>query len=209
MSASSFWIGAKTNPLYATCFESLECRLSKKTYPLHHTIHIAAPAEVVWREVTHVDVTDFSVPSFFALLGVPKPNRSEILQAGAQGIRKAHFSNGKAIRQTITVWEPPYRYAFQFHPEPGFRVAYFLDLAKGPFQIEESVYIIEETSTGVMLTLQGRYTLRGFGRILLYPAINLTLNFMNRFLLKGIKSNAEKQVSSRGSKPVHTLTDKA
>lgn len=159
----------------------------------HHTIDIGASAEDVWREVTHVDVTAFRLPRVLGWMGIPKPMRSEIHTVGLQRERVAHFSNGCKFHQRITRWEPLKEYAFTFHTEPGFRVGYVLDLATGPFRIKDSAYRLEQRTEGTRVILTGSYELHGFGGWCLTFPVKVILSAMQRFLLNGIKKNAERR----------------
>ncbi len=162
---------------------------------LEHTTQIEASAELVWQHVTEVDIASFDHPAYFSLLGIPKPLRAEITKSGVGGKRVAYFDNGRSFTQAITTWQPHTQYDFTFQAEPGFRVAYLLDLANGPFQMIAGSYRIAPCRDGVQLTLASDYQLRGFFGWCLYLPVWLVLNLFQRYLLRGIKTNAEREAS--------------
>lgn len=168
-----------------------------KQYTIAHTTHINASPETVWQHITEVDITSFHHPAYFSLLGIPKPLRAEIMEPELGGARIAYFSNKRRFSQLITAWQPPKQYAFTFQADPGFRVAYLLDLADGPFQMKAGAYRITPNPGGVRLTLSSQYALHGISGVCLYPPVRLVLDLFQRYLLKGIKANAERQDKPR------------
>jgi hypothetical protein len=166
---------------------------SSNQYTIRHTILINAPAESVWRHITEVDIASFKHPAYFSLLGIPKPLRAVISEPGLGGTRTAFFSNGRRFSQEITEWQPHERYAFTFQADPGFRVAYLLDLSDGPFQMKAGSYRIVPAQNGVSLSLASWYELRGTAGVCLFIPVRVVLNLFQRYLLRGIKANAERQ----------------
>jgi hypothetical protein len=126
-------------------------------------------------------------------LGIPKPLRAEIVATGVGGARIAYFANGRRFSQIITDWQPPEQYAFTFQPDAGFRVVYLLDLSDGPFQMKAGAYQILPTQDGVRLSLSSQYMLEGIRGALLRLPVRLVSGFFQRYLLRGIKANAERQ----------------
>ena len=164
------------------------------THRLHHQIHIQATPDIVWDQVIDVDIAAFDHPRYFVLLDIPKPLRAEVQQRGVGGRRVAHFAGGHRFSQLITAWEPNRHYAFTFSASPGFRVAYLLDLASGPFRMAGGSYVIEREGGGVRLTLTSDYELHGLVGRLLFPPVRLTLELFQRYLLRGIKANSERMM---------------
>jgi hypothetical protein len=168
---------------------------------LERSVRVHACAASVWREVTEVDITSFRHPTYLALLGVPKPVRAKVVRAGVGGARIATFANGMRFSQEITDWQPGERYAFTFRPDPGFRVAYCLDLSDGPFRMTCGAYRIDPAHEGVRLSLASEYELHGIlGTMLRWP-VRLTLLLFQAYLLRGIKSNAERRERSATPHP--------
>jgi hypothetical protein len=162
-------------------------------HTIESAIPIRAPADVVWQEITQVDISSFRHPLYLRALGVPKPLNAVVLATGVGGARVAYFSNGLRFSQEITEWHPNASYAFTFVADPGFRVGWFLDLGTGPFQLRSGAYRIRQTNSGIELTLTTRYVLSGvFGIILKLPVV-LVLNLFQRYLLSGIRRNAERR----------------
>lgn len=163
-----------------------------KRYSIEQAVAVAASPEAIWREVTEVDIAAFDHPAYLAILGIPKPLRADVLRPGVGGVRVAHFSNGRRFSQEITEWRPPERYAFTFRADPGFRVGYVLDLAEGPFRMVAGAYRIEPNSRGARLALSSEYELRGPAGALLRLPVRLVLYLFQAYLLRGIRSNAER-----------------
>jgi hypothetical protein len=131
--------------------------LPKNQHTIEHVTYIKASPTTVWQHITEVDITSFRHPAIFALLGIPKPLRAEIVATGVGGARIAYFANGRRFSQIITDWQPPEQYAFTFQPDAGFRVVYLLDLSDGPFQMKAGAYQILPTQDGVRLSLSSQY----------------------------------------------------
>lgn len=108
-------------------------------------------------------------------------------------MRKAFFSNGLCFSQVITEWQPHERYSFTFRPDPGFRAAYILDLSSGPFQMKAGSYHIIPRQHGVSLSLTSLYELRSFFRAGLFVPVRVVMIQFQRYLLSGIKANAERE----------------
>jgi hypothetical protein len=94
--------------------------LQKRQCTIENSLHINASAESVWRHITEVDVASFRHPTYFSVLGIPKPLRAEIVEPNVGGTRTALFSNGLCFSQRITEWQPHERYAFTFRADPVF-----------------------------------------------------------------------------------------
>jgi hypothetical protein len=179
--------------------------LRKEHHTIEHTIHINASTESVWRHITEVDIASFRHPAYFSLLGIPKPLRAEVVEPGVGGTRTAFFSNGRRFSQKITEWQPLERYAFTFQADPGFRVAYILDLSDGPFRMKAGTYRIVPGQGGVRLSLSSRYELYGIAGACLGVPVRLVLNLFQRYLLRGIKANAERQEMGLSTQKKHSF----
>jgi len=164
-----------------------------KRHRIEHSVNIAASAPCVWREVTQVDIASFRHPAYLSILGIPKPLRAEVTRPGVGGARLAFFANGRRFSQEITEWQPCERYAFTFNPDPGFRVAYCLDLSDGPFRILEGAYQLRPMGAETRLCLASDYELRGaVGACLRWP-VRLVLHLFQTYLLRGIRINSERR----------------
>ena len=170
--------------------------LGKEQHTIEHSMRINASAASVWQHITEVDIASFRHPPYFALLDIPKPLRAEVVQPGVGGARTAFFANHLCFSQKITEWQPYERYAFTFSADPGFRVAYFLDLADGPFRLKTGTYRLAPSQGGVRLSLSSQYELYGIAGACLYVPVRLVLALFQRYLLSGIKANAERQEMS-------------
>jgi hypothetical protein len=165
----------------------------EKQYTVTHSIQIQASPESVWHHITEVDIASFKHPTYFSMLDIPKPLRAEIVESGVGGARIAYFANGRRFSQIITAWQPYEQYAFKFQADPGFRVAYLFDLSAGPFQMKSGSYQITPHQDGLLLTLSSQYILYGLIGMFLRIPVRLVLELFQRYLLKGIKANAERR----------------
>lgn len=170
-----------------------------RRHRIEHTVDVAASAESIWREITEVDIAAFRHPAYMSLLGIPKPLRAEVRRPGKGGVRIAHFSNRLRFSQEITEWQPPERYAFTFNPDPGFRVAYVLDLCSGPFRMIAGAYRITPSHRGMRLSLASDYELHGVAGACLRLPVRLVLHLFQLYLLRGIRLNAERRAHMHSS----------
>lgn len=162
------------------------------------SVEIAAPARFVWKEVTEVDIASFQHPLSMRLLGVPKPLRAKVISEGVGGARVAYFSNGLRFTQQISEWIPDVRYAFSFNADAGFKVGWLLDLSTGPFRLQSGAYQLTGGDIHTRLTLETQYTVSGiFGWALRLP-VALVLFIFQRYLLAGIRKNAEREFTRAG-----------
>ena len=166
--------------------------MSTNQHNICHSLYIKASPEEVWQHITEVDIASFPHSPVLYLLGIPKPLRAEIPTPGVGGCRIAHFGNGKKFLQQITAWEQPSHYAFTFQAEKGFRVGFFFDLATGPFRMCSGEYVITPTQEGVDLKLCSNYALYGFIGFFIKIPVWLVLFWFQKYLLRGLKSNAER-----------------
>lgn len=169
--------------------------LRQKQSEIKNWTAVRAPAELVWQHITQVDIASFDHPPILALLGIPKPLRAEVTRPGVGGRRVSYFENGRTFTQEIITWQPPTRYDFTFQASPNFRVGYWLDLANGPFQMAAGSYRIVPGQGGVQLFLTSQYQLRGFLGWGLALPVRLVLGLFQRYLLRGIKANAERDAA--------------
>jgi hypothetical protein len=161
------------------------------TRTLSSQINIRGDRQTIWDKITNVQIEEFSHPTIFQLLDIPKPLKAEIICDGVGGSRIAYFDNKKRFVQEILIWNPLTEYSFSFHPEHGFRVAYFFDLSDGVFQIPTGSYYLSENGQ-VTLKLQTTYSIHKYLFVLLYIPVTIVLKIFQRFLLTSIKINSEK-----------------
>lgn len=159
---------------------------------VHNTIVLQTDASKIWDEITNVKVENFKFPWLFTLIGIPKPLSAEVIKEGVGGYRVASFSNNAKFHQEILVWELHKKYRFKFNPTNNFKVGHFMKLSNGPFQIETGGYELFEHQKGVKLLLSSNYKLNGvLGKVMHLP-FRLVVYLFQRYLLKGIKVNVEK-----------------
>jgi hypothetical protein len=164
----------------------------RSEHSIANSLLVRADAAAVWREITQVDLASFRPPFYLGVMGIPRPLRAEIVRPGVGGARIAYLSDGRRFSQEITEWEPPERYAFTFRPDPGFRVAGFLDLRDGPFRMIAGAYRVTPEEDGVRLHLATRYELHGIRGWLAGGTVRFVLHRVQDHLLRGIKANAER-----------------
>lgn len=155
------------------------------------TIDIQGRPETIWDNITNVKIEQFSDPTIFKILDIPKPLKAEIISEGQGGKRFAYFDSGKKFIQEILVWKPLKEYSFSFNPEKGFRVCYFFELSEGVFQIPTGSYHLKTIGQTTTLTLKTTYSIdRRLNFLFSIPA-RLILKSFQRYLLKSIKKNSE------------------
>ena len=158
-------------------------------------VEVEAPAAYVWKAVTEVDIASFAHPLSMRLLGVPKPLKANVIRAGVGGARVAYFSNGLRFTQEITEWLPDVHYAFTFHADAGFKVGWLLDLGTGPFRLQSGAYLLSARDSRTRLTLTTHYVLSGVAGFVLWLPVALVLFIFQRYLLGGIRKNAESELA--------------
>ena len=165
---------------------------------IESSVLVRAPADLLWREVTQVDIASFQHPLYLRVLGIPKPLHAAVVTPGVGGARVAHFSNGLRFSQEITEWSPNTCYAFTFRADAGFRVGWLLDLSNGPFRLQSGAYRLHPKDAGIELTLTTHYCLSGLvGAVLRFPVAVVLLLFQ-KYLLRGIRRNAERRSGQAG-----------
>lgn len=158
---------------------------------LYSTIEVQASPETIWDNITNVKIEQFSDPTIFKILDIPKPLRAEVISEGIGGKRIAYFDNGKRFIQEIQVWEPLKEYSFSFNPEKGFKVCYFFDLSEGVFQIPTGAYYLTTIGQTTTLKLVTTYSIDRQLNFLLSIPVRLILKVFQRYLLKSIRKNSE------------------
>ncbi|HYL27288.1 MAG TPA: hypothetical protein VEW74_05595 [Candidatus Nitrosotalea sp.] len=157
---------------------------------LSSSMHVLAPPETVWQNITNVQIDSSIPPRLFTLLGIPKPLHAELIEEPAERRRVAYFANGKRFTQKITSWKPLESYAFTFHADPGFKVVFVLDLAGGAFQLVSGEYHMTESGGAIDVMLTSTYLVRGAMRLFSFP-IAAVMRAFQRYLLSAIKKSCE------------------
>lgn len=155
------------------------------------TINIIGSPETIWENITNVKIEQFSDPTIFKLLDIPKPLKAEIISEGKGGQRIVYFDSGKKFMQEILVWKPLTEYSFSFNPEKGFRVGYFFDLSEGVFQIPTGAYYLTTIGQRTTLKLTTTYSIDKRLYFLFNIPARIILNAFQRYLLASIKKNSE------------------
>lgn len=156
-------------------------------------IEIKRVPKAIWKNITDVQIEQFSDPLLFRLLDIPKPLSAEITTMGKGGKRIAYFNSGKKFIQEILTWKPYEAYSFTFNPEKGFRVGYIFDLSDGIFQLKQGDYKLITKKELTTLQLNTTYSVdRKFHWLLAWP-IKIVLRIFQNYLLKSIKENAENE----------------
>lgn len=158
---------------------------------LSSTIEINGRPETIWDNITNVKIEQFSDPTLFKLLDIPKPLRAELVSEGQGGRRIAYFDNGRKFIQEIVVWRPLEEYSFSFNPEKGFKVLYFFELSEEVFQISTGAYYLTTTGQTTSLKLTTTYRIDKRLYLLFNIPARLILKAFQRYLLTSIKTNSE------------------
>ncbi len=163
-------------------------------FNIKSSIIINSNVDIIWENITNVDINNFKHPIYFKLLDIPQPLSADILVKGVGGKRIANFSNGKKFIQEIIIWEQNIEYAFTFNPENDFRICFFFDLTNGVFQIPEGAYLISPLSVNkYKLKLYSTYKIDKRVSFLLKIPITFILKLFQKYLLNSIKRNCERQ----------------
>lgn len=157
---------------------------------LGSTIDIIGRPEIIWDNITNVKIEQFSDPTIFKLLDIPKPLKAEIISEGQGGKRIAYFDTGKRFIQEILVWKPLKEYSFSFNPEKGFKVLYFFELSEGVFQIPTGAYYLTTTGQTTTLKLTTTYSIDKRLYFLFNIPVKFILKAFQRYLLTSIKKNS-------------------
>jgi hypothetical protein len=159
---------------------------------LSSSIRVLATPETVWRNITNVRIDSSVPPRLFTLLGIPKPLHAELFEKPPERRRVAYFSNGKRFSQEITSWQPLESYAFTFRADRGFKVAFVLDLSRGPFRLVSGEYHMVHNGSGIELTLTSTYFVGGLMRLFSIP-VAIVMRAFQRYLLSSIKKSCEER----------------
>lgn len=165
-----------------------------KENSLQSSVLIKASSELIWENITNVDITRFKHPFYLKLLDVPQPMKADVFVGKVGGERTAYFHNGKRFFQKITVWQPFEQFSFLFQPEKVFRVGYFFDLADGIFQLNKGDYFLDTQEERIKLTLATSYKLDKRFYLLMNWAIYLVLLIFQKYLLVSIKQIVEAEM---------------
>lgn len=154
-------------------------------------IDISGRPEIIWNNITNVNIEKFTDPLIFKLLNIPKTLRAEVISEGQGGSRIAYFATGKRFIQKILVWEPLKEYSFSFNPEKGFKVCYLFELSEGVFRIPSGRYLLTTNSKSTNLKLVTTYSIDKRLYFLFNLPVRLILKIFQRYLLTSIKKNSE------------------
>ncbi|HVS00764.1 MAG TPA: SRPBCC family protein [Thermoanaerobaculia bacterium] len=115
---------------------------------------IAAPAEVVWRNIVQVPEIrpEEHRPALFTAMGFPRPVSATLDREGVGGLRHARFEKGVLFLETVTEWEKERRLAFTIDAQTESIPATTLDphvTIGGPFfDVLTGTYTIEPLPGG-------------------------------------------------------------
>jgi hypothetical protein len=101
------------NPWEGRVFHQLEIR------SVQTAIDIAAPPEVIWRNIERVSaITPSELPfSWSRQIGFPAPVEATLSYEGVGGVRNASFAGGVLFIETVEVWQPQHRLAFSIRAD--------------------------------------------------------------------------------------------
>lgn len=126
-------------------------------------IVIDAPPERVWAQLTSVPEIrpEERADSLFPLLGLPLPVEAMLDYEGVGGVRHARYSNGLALVEPVTLWEPPHRFRFSVELDPELPPPVpFGEVGGRYFEVREVGYTLEPLEGGrTRLRLQSTHRL--------------------------------------------------
>jgi hypothetical protein len=161
-------------------------------------IEIAAAPEIVWREISRVRKFEPAEHRFAwtHAIGFPRPVEATLSREGIGGVRLASFEGGVVFVETITVWEPERRLAFQIAADPDAIPARALDehvTVGGPFfDVLEGEYRIEPLDGGrVRLHLASRHRLTTHFNAYAALWTDFILEDTQRYILEALKRRCE------------------
>lgn len=179
-------------------------RWPSETKTITNTIHIQAPAEVIWPETTSVrpiDPADLR-ESWIYQIGLPRPVAAEIGRTGVGGTRTATFERDVSFFETVTIWDEPRALSFTIHADPDFipHTAFdrhiivggrFYDVLDGTYRIER----ISETESLLHLASRHRLGTR-FNSYAAWWSVRI-MNEIQGTILEVIRSRAESGMNGR------------
>jgi hypothetical protein len=154
-----------TLPLLLAMVEAkLQQPLETRTVNTEILIH--APVSVIWQNIGRVRPIARSElrPSWANLIGFPRPVEATMSYDGVGAVRHGSFERGLSFDETVTAWEPNYRYAFTIRANTTAIPATTLDehvtVGGRFFDLLDGEYILEPLSNGdVILHLDSRQRL--------------------------------------------------
>lgn len=181
-------------PYLATPLESL-VDAKDSFHSVESKITINAPPEVVWQHIIRVDriTEEEHRPSFYHLMGIPRPLEATLDHEGLGGVRQGYFEDGLSFREVISTWEP--NQAVHFDIEVLNREALrapYRQIGGQYLAMLDAGYTLEPTeSGGTVLTLTSSYrmttTFNAYGRLW----ADLIVQDFQSYLLGVIKDRAE------------------
>jgi hypothetical protein len=130
------------------------------------TVDIAAPPDVVWRNVVRVPMIadDEQRTGLFQRMGIPKPLEATITGDGVGALREARFAHGIAFRERVTEWQPQRQLGFTISADTETIPPDVLDVhvrVGGPyFDVVFGRFTLEPHGRGTRLHLESRHHLR-------------------------------------------------
>lgn len=154
---------------------------------VENTIDIAAPPDVIWRNISSVRRFQPSEHHFSWVhaIGFPRPVEATLSHEGVGGVRRATFEGGVVFLETITDWEPQQKLTFSIKANTDAIPARTLDehvVIGGPyFDVLEGEYELEPLpSGGVRLHLRSRTRLS--------TAFNAYASLWTDFIMSDVQS---------------------
>ncbi|MDG9676058.1 hypothetical protein [Micromonospora sp. DH14] len=134
------------------------------------------PAEVLWPALcdSRLELQP-RCPVFY--LGTPRPTSCRLPDGpGEVGASRQCVSEQGVVRQRITVWEPPSRLAFQME-STDLHFHRFVDHLGDLFELVP-------VNGGTRVIRTTTVTVRGYGRVVLAPALWVGLKSVHRFVFR-------------------------
>ena len=126
---------------------------------LGSTIDINRRPETIWENITNVKIEQFSDPTIFKLLDIPKPLKAEIISEDKAANELPILTAANDLCKKFWYGKLLTEYSFSFNPEKDFRVGYFFELSEGVFQIPTGAYYLTTVGQKTTLKLTTTYSI--------------------------------------------------
>lgn len=137
--------------------------LPDRVATVERTVHIAAPADEVWRQIHLADAIrpEEVDTAWMYRIGVPTPRAGVTVRTARGLVRKITMGKGIHFDQRITDWQPEryVRFEYDFAPDsfPPRALDDHVKIGGHYFDLVDTSYALEPRGTGTQLTVRMRY----------------------------------------------------
>jgi hypothetical protein len=174
--------------------------LAAETPTVHTQIAVLADAETVWQQIIAVPPIQPEEQrlAWFVALGLPRPLEAQLTRAGEGGMRLASYANGMRVLEPVRIWEPYRRYGFdvQLDPATPLPSPIWGAVESEYFDVEQVLFELEPTPTGVLLHLTTTYRLSTQMNRYAGLWMDFLLRDFETYILDIVKARAESSAPS-------------